>query len=86
MSVHELSERHSAVRSSAPDRETAGQTHARGVLRDRLTADFPMIPSARVGELIDEAYARTAAARIQAFRVLLAERDVRAMLRAELRR
>ena len=55
--------------------------HARGVLRDRLITEFPSVAPERIGALVDAAYARTTSARIQAFRILLAERDVRAPLR-----
>jgi hypothetical protein len=61
-------------------------SHARGVLRDRLISDFPSVAPRRIGALVDEAYARTSGARVQAFRVVLAEREVRAALRAVRRR
>ena len=57
------------------------QLHARGVLRDRLIAEFPSVAPERIGALVDAAYIRTSSARVQAFRVLLAERDVRETLR-----
>lgn len=84
MSVHELRLPYDAAPPSALERESAAQMQARGVLTERLVAEFPSIPRPRVGALIDEAYRRTGDARIQAFRVLLAERDARAALRAEL--
>jgi hypothetical protein len=56
------------------------QRHALDVLRERLIADFPSASPARVGALLDESYARTEGARVQAFRALLAERDVRRAL------
>ncbi len=56
------------------------QRHALDVLRDRLIADFPSASPAQIGALLDESYARTEGARVQAFRALLAERDVRRAL------
>ena len=56
------------------------QRHALDVLRDRLIADFPSASPAQIGALLDESYARTDGARVQAFRALLAERDVRRAL------
>jgi hypothetical protein len=73
MSISELS----FSRGAEP---SPGELHDRGVLRDRLTAEFPDVAPERIGALIDQAYARTRGARVQLFRVLLAEREVRAAL------
>jgi hypothetical protein len=73
MSISELSFARGAGSSPA-------EVHDRGVLRDRLTAEYPNVPPERIGALIDQAYARTRGARVQLFRVLLAEREVRAAL------
>jgi hypothetical protein len=82
MSVTEFPNPRPTISSGVDARISAAQVHARGVLRDRLSAEFPAVSPATLGELVDEAYARTSGARIQAFRVVLAERDVRARLRA----
>ena len=67
--------------------ETAGDTagaadHGRAlaIVTERLAADFPGRTD-EVGAVVAEAYARTMGARVQSFRVLLAERDARAVLR-----
>ncbi len=82
MAIQELRMAHDAAPPTT-DRESAVLVHARAVLRERLVSEFPSVPPARVDTLLDEAYRRTDAARIQSYRVLLAERDARAALRAE---
>jgi hypothetical protein len=63
----------------------AGAAHERAlaVVTQRLAVDFPA-RAEQVGDLVAQAYARTRGARVQAFRVLLAERDARAELRRTL--
>ena len=51
------------------------------MLKDRLIARFPSVAPELIEALVAEAYAWTNGARIEAFRVVLAERDVRAKLR-----
>lgn len=82
MAIQELRTTHDAA-PPAPDPETAALVHARAVLREQLVAEFPSVPSARVDALLDDAYGRTDAARIQSYRALLAERDARAALLAQ---
>jgi hypothetical protein len=70
----------SELPTSSDTERSASQLHARGVLRERLIAEYPSVPPARIGALVDDAYLRTSGARVQVFRVILAEREVRAAL------
>ena len=56
--------------------------HALALVTERLAAEFATRPE-QVGPVVAEAYARTRDARVQSFRVLLAERDARAALHAQ---
>jgi hypothetical protein len=47
---------------------------------ERLAAQFPRTQIERILDLMDDAYRETATARVQQFRVLLAEREVRRRL------
>ena len=51
-------------------------------VRDRLCAEFPFVPADHVDSLLTEFFGRTRGARVQTFRVLLADRDARAALRS----
>jgi len=62
--------------------EAADHGHALAVVAERLALDFATGPDA-AGAVVAEAYARTEGARVQSFRVLLAERDARAALRRD---
>jgi hypothetical protein len=84
MSISELSVSRAAGRPSDDALTSASDVRARGAVTERLIANFPSVAPDRIGTLVAEAYARTGGARIQAFRVLLAERDVRAELHAGL--
>lgn len=50
-------------------------------ITERLQFDYPSVPPERIVMLLGEAFAQTQSARVQSFRMLLAERDVRAALR-----
>ena len=54
--------------------------HALAVVAERLAGEFPG-RDAEVGAIVAQAFARTVDARVQSFRVLLAERDARTELR-----
>ena len=58
----------------------ADHRRALDVVAERLAAEFPG-RSDEIGTALAGAYARTADARVQAFRVLFAERDARDALR-----
>jgi len=58
----------------------AEHDRALALVTQRLAGDFPT-RAEQVGFLVAEAYARTRDARVQTFRVLLAERAARAELR-----
>jgi hypothetical protein len=85
MSMNDVRVPESVQRRSVVDPASAS-LHARGVLRDRLIADFPSVAPQRIGALVDEAYARTRGARVHAFCVPRAEHEVRTALHAEHRR
>jgi hypothetical protein len=51
-------------------------------VRARLRDDFPSVPEEDVDSLLTEFFGRTRGARVQTFRVLLADRDARAALRS----
>ena len=51
-------------------------------VRARLRDDFPFVPADYVDSLLSEFLGRTRDARVQTFRVLLADRDARAALRS----
>ena len=50
-----------------------------------IAADYPDVPVDGIAQLFRQRHARTAAAPIQQFRLVLAERDTRAALRAQAR-
>lgn len=60
---------------------TADDDRGLAAAHDRLRVSFPDTSPAVVAELLFEAYARTAGARVQTYRVLLAERSARSALR-----
>jgi hypothetical protein len=60
---------------------TIDHGHGLALVTERLAAEFATRPE-QVGSVVAEAYARTRDARVQSFRVLLAERDARAALHA----
>ena len=80
MSIADVSVARAAAPSPVDARTSELQRHALDVIRDRLISDFPSVPAARIGALVEDAYSRTGGARVQAFRALLAEREVRAEL------
>jgi len=62
----------------------AGVARSLDTVSARLQSDYPSVPHERIVTLLDEAFAQTDRARVQVFRALLAERNVRAALRASI--
>jgi len=76
-----------AVRPAPADRSVAIVTASPGLddraVRQtvrRLAGKYPHVPRETIASQLDEALARTAGAKVQGFRLLLAERQIRSLL------
>jgi hypothetical protein len=71
-----------SVSNGAPVEDAPGGGAALASVRARLRDDFPLVPPEHIDALLTEFFGRTRGARVQTFRVLLADRDARAALRS----
>jgi hypothetical protein len=94
--MHSIQQLGDPPSAAAPAADTSGRTPRQGepstdshdepalqAVSRRLAVEFPETTPPEIGALLRRAYLRTAGARVQNFRVLLAEREVRRLLRGE---
>jgi hypothetical protein len=68
-------------RSAGRNRDVTVSGPSLEAVSERLQTDYPSVEREQIVTLLGEAFAQTNSARVQSFRMLLAERNVRAALR-----